>query len=164
MTANVAGVVDKRRRLGISFLKLTVLVLFTLNLYLFTTNTFKYASSSSSDQLDIESIDRQIDAFEINVAVKKSTSTRTLKMTISKPNVTSHLTYRGPDYNKCNFMKFDDLKPDECDLMISVKTTASNYAIKLDSLLNTWFRQVPSKVIHILNNLNKNENLNSNTF
>jgi len=115
-----------KRKFALAFLKLLVLVLFTLNLYLFTSNTFNYTSSASTSLLKLEqSNDVQL-------------------VLLNKKNEIE--VYNGPIFNECNYMRFNDSSVGECDLVITVKTTKSNYRVKVKAILQTWFKLVPSKV------------------
>lgn len=152
----MAATSEKRKRLGVAILKLVVLLLFTLNLYLFTSSTFvnNYYSSadtsvassaarSSSSSLELK---KQSDKFIIGllsngVVVKRPSNKETLNNT-----TTTTKTKSSVNFDECNFMRFANLESDQCDLVITVKTTASNYGVKLEAILQTWYKQAPSKV------------------
>lgn len=133
---------DKRKRLGLSFLKLVVFVLFTLNLYLFTSNTFNYTTSQSLSEAEI-------DVGLLVSEMEKHETTEGQKILTSMLTTTTTSNQSVYNYNECNFMRFEDLTPGQCDLVVTVKTTVSNYGIKLEPLLKTWYQLAPSKVVII---------------
>lgn len=149
MTINMSGG-DKRngKRLGLSFLKLVVFVLFTLNLYLFTSNTFNYTRSqslSSEAEIDVKQVGLLLSEIEKHEKVD-SQKFLTNMLTSTTRTTSNQSVY---NYNECNFMRFDDLTSGQCDLVVTVKTTVSNYGIKLEPLLKTWYQLAPSKVVII---------------
>lgn len=120
--------VDKRK-FSFGLLKLFVLVLFTLNLYLFTSSTLKNTSSTDVKIELNDSNQRRIE-IEQDILVNRNTN----------------------KYDDCNYMSSVSVKNKslggevECDLLVTVKTTSSNYAVKVRAVLDTWFKLVPSKV------------------
>lgn len=119
-----------KRRVALNLLKLSVLVLFTLNLYIFTSNTLNYASSPPQ-----------------TIKLEQSSDLRffLVDKPNQKPKENNQLVVEEQNYNECNYMGLNVSKR-QCDLVITVKTSSSFYDDRLKAILNTWVKLVPSKV------------------
>ena len=127
-----------KRRVALNLLKLFVLVLFTLNLYIFTSNTLKYASSPPQTL--------KLEQRLVLVAADSKIQPKPNKEEESE-SVAAPINYNN--YNNCSYMGFN-LSNGECDLFITVKTTSSFYMPRVRAILETWFKLVPSKVCLLL--------------
>jgi hypothetical protein len=131
---------NSKRRWFYTGLKLIVLLLLTLNLYLFTSDTQKFSSVELNETRDIKLVLNQRNIIENNSTTKTSNST----------TITTHpSTQMSGVFNECNYLQtltLDETSSNECDLLITVKTTSPNYGIKLNAILRTWFKLIPAKV------------------
>lgn len=130
---------NSKRRWFYTGLKLIVLLLLTLNLYLFTSDTQKFSSVELKETRDIKLVLNQRNLIE-------NSTTKTSNSTI----ITTHSsTQMSGVFNECNYLQtltLNETSSNECDLLITVKTTSPNYGIKLNAILSTWFKLIPAKV------------------
>jgi hypothetical protein len=95
-------------------------------------------SSSSSDESIASSF-----VFSRGDALSENRSTRGFSESDENFDNCKHLRYASIDLDKSNPLS------KLCDLTVTVKTTKNNHFFKLRTIVDTWFRLVPSKVFFI---------------
>lgn len=154
---------SKRRKLRLIALKIAALALLTFNFYFLTNSS---GAREKTIELNVKEFRKRqfyfknddspkhnVDALRDRLFDQHHRNLLRHKLTMQNSRLTSNMPTNGRyKFNDCNYMNYSIVNDSRqsCDLLITVKTTNSNYNSKLKTIINTWYRLAPSKVGRLL--------------